>query len=92
MPVSETTEWAPYRPCSREELFFKFDLPDGTSKYLLILYSLVIGLRGKTIVDFGLGQTTGALRAAALQTDGMVHIPNVDDLRFRYILSEQNED
>jgi hypothetical protein len=91
MPVSETTEWAPYRPCSREELFFRFDLPDGTSKHLLILYSLVIGLRAKTIVEFGLGQTTGALRAAALQTGGIVHTCDFDNRRFRHILSEQDE-
>jgi len=91
MHSSETKEWAPYRPHSREELFFRFDLPDGPSKHLLILYSLVIGLRAKTIVDLGLGQTTGALRAAALQTGGVVHTCDFDKRRFGHILSEQDK-
>lgn len=88
---SGAPQWTPYRRQSREELFSRFDLDNSTSKHLLILYSLVVGLRAKTIVDFGLGETTGALRTAALQTGGIVHTCDFDKRRFQHILSEQDE-
>jgi len=58
---------------------------------LLILYSLVIGLQAKVVVDLGLGQTTGALRAAAAQTDATVYTCDFDRRRFEHILSEQDD-
>ena len=91
MPAPETPEWTPYRTLSREDLFARFDRAEGTSKHLLILYSLAIGLQAKTIVEFGLGQTTGALRAAALQTGATVHTCDFDRKRFEHILEEQDE-
>src|SRR5438132_331846 len=83
-------EWQS-RCCSRDELMSRFDYPDGTSKHLLTLYSIVIGLNAKVIVDLGLGQTTGALRSAALQTGGTVYSCDADKRRFEPLLAQQDE-
>jgi hypothetical protein len=45
-----------HRPLSRSEIFTRFDTETSTSKHLLILYSLAIGVNAKTIVDLGLGR------------------------------------
>lgn len=89
MLKSATT--APYRPLSRDELFARFDLSESSSKHLLVLYSLAVGLNAKVILDLGLGQTTGALRAGALRTGGVVHTCDFDKRRFQHILPEQDE-
>jgi len=89
--LAEAIEWIPYRPLSRDELFVRFHLSEPTSKHLLILYSLIIGLNAKVIIDLGLGQTTGALRAAALQTGGIVHTCDFDKQRFQHLSSAQDE-
>jgi len=91
MIKTSTEPWTCYRPLSRDELFSRFDLAHGTSKHLLILYSLVIGLKAKFIVDLGMGQTTGALRAAALETGGVVYTCDFDRRRHESVLSEQDE-
>ena len=54
---------ANHQPFSTEELFARFDRGKGSAHYLLILYSIAIGIKAKVIVDIGTGQTTGALRA-----------------------------
>jgi predicted O-methyltransferase YrrM len=82
---------APYRPFSQEELFARFHANDSSSKHLLVLYSLVVGLNAKVIVDFGLGQTTGAIRTAAAVTGGTVHTCDFDKRRFEPILAEQDD-
>jgi predicted O-methyltransferase YrrM len=84
-------QWTCYRPLSRDQLFSRFELPEGTSKHLLILYSLAIGLKAKVIVDIGLGQTTGALRAAAAHTGATLYTCDFDKRRFEHVLSEQDE-
>ncbi len=79
------------RPLSRDDLFDAFELPYSTSKHLLILYSLVVGLRAKVIVDLGLGMTTGAIRGAAQKTGGVVYTCDSDRRRFEELLNQQDE-
>src|SRR5579872_3354689 len=79
------------RRIPREDLISRFEYPDGTSKHLMTLYSIVIGLNAKVIVELGLGQTTGALRAAAQQTGGIVYTCDADQRRFQPLLGEQDE-
>src|ERR1700674_2540916 len=76
---------------SRDELLSKFEYSDGTSKHLLTLYSLVIGLNARVIVDLGLGQTTGVLRSAARQTGGTVYSCDADKRRFSPLLADQDD-
>lgn len=64
---------------------------EGTSKHLLILYALAIGLNARTIVELGLGRSTGVLRAAAIRTGGVLHSCDWDQTRFAHLLSEQDE-
>lgn len=75
---------------SPEQLWRVFDLPDGTSKHLLILYSLVVGTNAQTILELGLGRTTGALRAAAHATGGVVHTCDFDERRFSVLRDRQD--
>jgi hypothetical protein len=94
MTEEATIELSAEQQCScltRDELISKFEYPDGTSKHLLTLYSLVIGLDAKVIVDLGLGQTTGALRAAAQQTGGTVYSCDADRRRFEPLLATQDD-
>ena len=79
------------RCLSRDELISAFEYQDGTSKHLLTLYSLAIGLNAKVIIDLGLGQSTGALRAAARETGGVVYSCDADKRRFELLLAEQDE-
>ena len=65
---------ASHQPYSITELIERFERGNGTGRYLLILYSIAIGLNAKTIVDIGTGQTTGALRTAAKKTGGIVEL------------------
>lgn len=79
------------RRLSLSELLELYELPDGTSKHLLILYSLVVGTNAKVILDVGLGRTTGTLRAAASRTAGVVHTTDFDRRRFAPLLEQQDE-
>lgn len=79
------------RPLSRDELFEWVHRNEGSSKHLLILYSLVIGLQAKVIVDIGLGLTTGVLRTAAKETSGVVHSFDFDRRRFEHLLAQQDD-
>jgi len=76
---------------SLRELLKLHELPDGTSKHLLILYSLVIGTNAKLILELGLGRTTGALRAAAARTGGVVNTCDFDKRRLGHLVSQQDE-
>lgn len=80
-----------HSPLSREEIFFRFDKTSGSSLHLLVLYSLVIGLNAKIILELGLGQTTGVLRAAAAQTEATVHTCDENQRRFEHLLEEQDD-
>jgi hypothetical protein len=80
-----------HRPQTPAELFARFELGEATSKHLLILYSLAVGSQAQVIVDLGLGQTTGALRAAASKTGGHVYSCDFDQRRWRHLLAEQDE-
>jgi hypothetical protein len=80
-----------YYPLSREELFARFDTSSSGSKHLLILYSLAVGIQARVIAEIGLGQTTGALRAAAAITGGTVHTCDIDKRRHSRLLAEQDE-
>ena len=77
-------------PLSPERFWQVFQLPDGTSKHLLILYSLAVGTNAKVILEFGLGRTTGALRAAARCTGGVVSTCDFDKRRFAGLLELQD--
>jgi len=81
---------ADHEPCSPAELIERFHRDGGTSKHLLLLYSLAIGLRAKTIVELGLGLSTGALRTAALETGGIVHTYDQDRRRYGSLLAQQD--
>jgi hypothetical protein len=80
-----------YYPLTRDELFSRFDTSSSGSKHLLILYSLVVGLNAKIIAEIGLGQTTGALRAAAALTGATVHTCDFDKRRHEHLLAQQDE-
>ncbi len=77
-------------PFTRAELFEAFETDHSPSKHLLVLYSLVVGLDAKTIVDLGIGATTRALRAAASVTAGIVHSCDFDRKRYGYLLEHQD--
>ena len=78
-------------PFSDLELLDAFHQKSGsTGNHLLILYSLVIGLNAKSIVDLGLGWTTRALRAAAVRTGGIVRSCDCDEKRFSGLLEQQD--
>jgi hypothetical protein len=51
---------------------------------------MVIGTNAKTIMDIGLGQSTGAIRAAAAKTGGVVYSCDFDKNRYTYLLPEQD--
>jgi hypothetical protein len=89
--MSATEPFTSHRPYSQSELFSRFHQDGGTSKHLLIFYSLVIGLRAKLIIDIGLGQTTGTLRSAAAETGGTVYSYDHDHRRFSHLLAEQDK-
>ncbi|HSZ67824.1 MAG TPA: class I SAM-dependent methyltransferase [Xanthobacteraceae bacterium] len=82
---------ANHQPFSTEELFARFDRGKGSAHYLLILYSIAIGIKAKVIVDIGTGQTTGALRAAVKKTGGIVHSYDQDFRRHKCLLPYQDE-
>jgi hypothetical protein len=79
-----------YYPLTREELFSRFDTSSSGSKHLLILYSLVVGMNAQVIAEIGLGQTTGALRAAAALTGATVHTCDFDKRRYHHLLAQQD--
>jgi len=81
-----------FEPFSQTQLFAAFeDASLSTSKHLLTLYSLAVGLNARSIVDLGIGSTTRALRAAALKTGGIVMSCDCDIERFSSLLSQQDE-
>ena len=69
----------------------RFEDAGNISKHLLTLYSLVIGLNAKTIVELGLGNTTGVLRAAAAKTGAVLYSCDFDRRRFQNLLAEQDD-
>jgi predicted O-methyltransferase YrrM len=78
-------------PFTESELLEAFVNPDlATSKHLLILYSLVVGLGAKQVLDLGIGTTTRALRAAALKTGAVVFSCDRDP-RFTTMSSLQDD-
>jgi len=83
----DTTEAC--KPLSLADLLLLSELKDGICWHLPILYSLVVGTGAKVILDLGLGRTTGAIRAAAAHTGGIVNTCDFDSRRFRGLLSEQ---
>lgn len=82
---------ANHQAFSKEELFARFDRGEGSAHYLLILYSIAIGINAKVIVDIGTGQTTGALRAAVKKTGGIVHSYDQDFRRRKCLLPYQED-
>jgi hypothetical protein len=89
MPIDEPCAY--YYPLTRDELFARFNTSSSGSKHLLILYSLVIGINAKTIAEIGLGQTTGALRAAAALTGATVHTCDFDKRKHQHLMAQQDE-
>ncbi|MBD1903542.1 class I SAM-dependent methyltransferase [Trichocoleus sp. DQ-A3] len=80
------------QPFSDAELLNAFHTSDvATSKHLLTIYSLAIGLNAKIIIDLGIGSTTRALRAAALKTGGVVISCDCDAKRFSSLLKLQDK-
>lgn len=79
-------------PFSESQLFAAFeDASVSTSKHLLILYSLAVGLNARLIVDLGIGSTTRALRAAARRTHGVVMSCDCNIDGFSNLLPQQDE-
>lgn len=91
MQSEEANLIAIHQAYSPDELLERFERGDGTGHYLLILYSIVIGLNAKTIIDIGTGQTTGALRAAAKRTGGIVYSYDQDYRRKQCLLPYQDQ-
>lgn len=79
-------------PFTQSELWdFFHESPHSTSKHLLILYSLVVGMNAQAILDLGLGATTRVLRMAAARTGGIVSSCDVDIQRFSHLLQQQDD-
>ena len=73
------------------ELFDTFHKDYSISKYLLIIYSPVIGLIAKTILDVGIGSTTKTPRNAATMTGGSIFSIDIDKVRFSKFKETQND-
>lgn len=89
--VSEKPSITEHRPFSQEALFERFHATGSSSKHLLTIYSMIVGVNAKTIIDIGLGQTTGAIRAAAKVTGGVVYSCDFDKRRYASLLSETDD-
>lgn len=61
----------------------------STSKHLLTLYSLVIGLSAKTVVEIGFGRSTFVLARAVSETGGK--LISADKKNFSYLLSSEEK-
>ncbi|MBD1896894.1 MULTISPECIES: class I SAM-dependent methyltransferase [unclassified Coleofasciculus] len=79
----------PFSDTELLEAFYSSEI--ATSKHLLTIYSLAIGLNAKIIIDLGIGSTTKALRAAALKTGGVVMSCDCDVNRFSSLLKNQDK-
>jgi predicted O-methyltransferase YrrM len=53
----------------------------STSKHLLVLYSIGIGINAKTIIEIGSGRSTLALCAVSEKTDGKVTSCDTDNMK-----------
>ena len=79
------------RPFTPAELWESAHATQGFSKHLLAVYAMAVGLDAQRIVEFGLGNTTRALRLAAGFTGGTLHSCDCDRERFTDLLSRQDE-
>lgn len=79
---------APFRD---DELFEAFHATGSINQHLLTLYGLAVGIGARTIAEIGLGNSTRALRAAAIRTGGVLHSCDVDDERYGGLREAQDE-
>lgn len=80
-------------PYTKEELWAEFEKERGSAnKHLLTLYSLIVGVNAKRILDLGIGSTTRAVRSAAQFTKGKVYSCDFDRKRFLPLLEQQTDD
>ena len=61
----------------------------STSKHLLTLYSMIIGLKAKTIVEVGFGRSSFVLTRAAIENQAELF--SVDQRDFSYLLSSEEK-
>jgi hypothetical protein len=85
----DPAEFGPFS--SDQEMFDLLAMPGSTNLHLPVLYTLVLGLRARRIVDLGIGGTTRALRHAARHTRGVVLSCDYDVARFHSLLAHQTE-
>jgi predicted O-methyltransferase YrrM len=78
------------RPFTPAELWESAHATQGFSKHLLAIYSMAVGLDAQRIVEFGLGNTTRALRLAVGVTGGTLQSCDCDRERFAYLLPQQD--
>ena len=79
-------------PFTQKELWdFFHESPHSTSKHILILYSLAVGMNAQAILDLGLGATTRVLRMATARTGGVVSSCDADIQRFSHLLQQQDD-
>ena len=79
-------------PFTESELWrFFHESPHATSKHLLTLYSLAIGINAQSIVELGLGVTTRALRLAATKTGGILSSCDCDIQRFSHLQQQADQ-
>lgn len=76
-------------PFTTDELFSTFHQEESSSKHLLVIYSLAIGLKAKNILDIGMGLTTRTLRSAVQITGGTVHTIDWNKKRFADLTQQQ---
>lgn len=70
-------------PFTESELFECFHGGSMSSKHVLLIYSFIVGLNAKTILDLGLGNSTRVCRSAAAKTGGKVYSCDMDEERFK---------
>ena len=76
-------------PFSDSGLLRNFAGNGSSSKHLLTIYSMVVGLNAKTIIDLGVGATTRALRGAAELTGGTVYSVDRSEEHYGEMLAKQ---
>jgi hypothetical protein len=79
---------APFRD---DELLDAFHATGSINQHLLTLYGLAVGMGARMIAEIGLGNSTRALRAAAILTGGVLHSCDVDEERYGSLREAQDD-
>ena len=85
---NELIEDHKYKDFIPNDIIFKwFNDKYSTSKHLLVLYSIAIGLKAKNILEIGFGRSTFVLSKAAYENDGKLTCCDWKD--YSYLLTKK---